>query len=169
MKKRWCLITFAENSSDKIRYKVSQIKTIMIKSRIETLTSLRFFMILIIAFSHFYFLGGEEELGKFLHTHIQNPSLPVEFFFVMSGFGLTYRSLAKGKKAIEGDFTFLKGLSFGIQRMKKLYWLYVLTMASMIPLMTLWTNWDLNNWIRAQFLLNYAFPFRLLQLLCRTA
>jgi peptidoglycan/LPS O-acetylase OafA/YrhL len=119
----------------------------MEKSRIDTLTSFRFFMILIIAFSHVYFLGGEDGLGKFLHTHIQNPSLPVEFFFVMSGFGLTYRSLTKGKNAIEGSFTLIKGLKFGIQRMKKLYWLYVLTMASMIPLTALWTNWDLNDWI----------------------
>ncbi len=119
----------------------------MPKSRIDTLTSLRFFMILIIAFSHVYFLGGKDELGRFLHTHIQNPSLPVEFFFVMSGFGLTYRSLTKGKNAIEGDFSLLKGVKFGTQRMKKLYWLYVLTTASMIPLMTLWANWDLNNWI----------------------
>ena len=118
----------------------------MEKSRIDTLTSIRFFMILIIAFTHFYFLGGSDGIGKFIHTHFQNPSLPVEFFFVMSGFGLTYRSLAKGKVAVEGDFTVLKGLKFGIQRMKKLYWLYVLTMASMIPLTALWKNWELNNW-----------------------
>lgn len=118
----------------------------MEKSRIDTLTSIRFFMILIIAFTHFYFLGGSDGIGKFIHTHFQNPSLPVEFFFVMSGFGLTYRSLAKGKMAIEGDFSVLKGLKFGIQRMKKLYWLYVLTMASMIPLTALWKNWELNNW-----------------------
>lgn len=118
----------------------------MEKSRIDTLTSLRFYMILIIAFSHVYFLSGADGLGKFLHTHIQNPSLPVEFFFVMSGFGLTYRSLMKGKNAIEGSFTLIKGLKFGIQRMKKLYWLYVLTMASMIPLEALWKNWELNNW-----------------------
>ena len=103
-------------------------------------------MILVIAFTHFYFLGGSDGVGKFIHTHIQNPSLPVEFFFVMSGFGLTYRSLAKGKVAVEGVFSILKGLKFGIQRMKKLYWLYVLTMASMIPLTALWKNWELNNW-----------------------
>lgn len=118
----------------------------MNQGKIETLTSLRFFMIIIIAFTHVYFLGGNDDLGRFLHTHIQNPSLPVEFFFVMSGFGLTYRSLFKGKVAMEGNFSFLKGLKFGIQRMKKLYWLYVLTMASMIPLTTLWKNWELNNW-----------------------
>ena len=118
----------------------------MEKSRIDTLTSFRFFMILIIAFSHVYFVGGDGVVGKFIYTHIQNPSLPVEFFFVMSGFGLTYRSLMKGKNAIDGSFTLLKGLSFGIQRMKKLYWLYVLTMASMIPLTALWKNWELNNW-----------------------
>lgn len=118
----------------------------MEKSRIDSLTSIRFFMILIIAFTHFYFLGGSDGIGKYIHTHIQNPSLPVEFFFVMSGFGLTYRSLFKGKVAVEGNYSFLKGLKFGIQRMKKLYWLYVLTMASMIPLTALWKNWELNNW-----------------------
>lgn len=118
----------------------------MEKSRIDTLTSIRFFMIIIIAFTHFYFWGGNDGVGNFIHTHIQNPSLPVEFFFVMSGFGLTYRFLAKGKMAIESDFSILKGLRFGIQRMKKLYWLYVLTMASMIPLTTLWNNWDINDW-----------------------
>lgn len=118
----------------------------MKKSKIDTLTSLRFFMILIIAFTHVYFLGGSDNVGKFIHTHFQNPSLPVEFFFVMSGFGLTYRSLFKGKVAMEGNFSFLKGLKFGMQRMKKLYWLYVLTMASMIPLTTLWKNWELNDW-----------------------
>lgn len=118
----------------------------MEKSKIDSLTSIRFFMILIIAFTHFYFLGGSDSIGKYIHTHIQNPSLPVEFFFVMSGFGLTYRSLFKGKVAVEGNYSFLKGLKFGIQRMKKLYWLYVLTMASMIPLTALWKNWELNNW-----------------------
>lgn len=121
----------------------------MEKSRIDTLTSFRFFMILIIAFSHVYFVGGDGVVGKFIYTHIQNPSLPVEFFFVMSGFGLTYRSLMKGKNAIEGSFTLIKGLRFGIQRMKKLYWLYVLTMASMIPLEALWKNWELNNWTQS--------------------
>ena len=118
----------------------------MEESRIDTLTSIRFFMIFIIAFSHVYFIGGNDSVGRFFHTHIQNPSLPVEFFFVMSGFGLTYRSLIKRKKALEGNYSFLKGLKFGIQRMKKLYWLYVLTMASMIPLTALWKNWELNNW-----------------------
>lgn len=118
----------------------------MNKSRIDTLTSIRFFMIIIITFTHVYFLGGNDDFGRFLHMHIQNPSLPVEFFFVMSGFGLTYRSLFKDKVAMEGNYSFLKGLKFGIQRMKKLYWLYVLTMAAMIPLAILWKNWDLNNW-----------------------
>lgn len=118
----------------------------MIKSRIDALTSLRFFMIFVIAFSHVYFVGGSDTIGRFLHTHIQNPSLPVEFFFVMSGFGLTYQSLRKDKHSIDGSFTLLKGLRFGIHRMKKLYWLYVLTMASMIPLTVLWKNWELNNW-----------------------
>lgn len=118
----------------------------MEKSRIDTLTSIRFFMIFIIAFSHIHFIGGQDAIGRFFYTHIMNPSLPVEFFFVMSGFGLTYRSLIKGKIAIEGKFSLLKGLKFGIQRMKKLYWLYVLTMAAMIPLTTLWKNWELNNW-----------------------
>ena len=118
----------------------------MEKSRIDALTSLRFFMILIIVITHIYFIGGDVGVGKFIRTHIQNGSLPVEFFFVMSGFGLTYRSLVKGKVAIEGSFSFIKGLRFGINRMKKLYWLYVLTMASMIPLTALWKNWELNNW-----------------------
>lgn len=121
----------------------------MEKSRIDTLTSLRFFMILIIVITHIYFIGGDDGVGKFIRTHIQNGSLAVEFFFVMSGFGLTYRSLIKGKAAIEGSFSLLKGLTFGIQRMKKLYWLYVLTMASMIPLTALWKNWELNNWYQS--------------------
>ena len=118
----------------------------MEKSRIDTLTSLRFFMILIIVITHIYFIGGDDGVGKFIRTHLQNGSLAVEFFFVMSGFGLTYRSLMKGKVAIEGRFSLLKGLRFGINRMKKLYWLYVLTMASMIPLTALWKNWELHNW-----------------------
>ena len=118
----------------------------MKENRINTLTSLRFFMIINIVFTHFYFLGGSDSVGKFIHTHIQNPSLPVEFFFVMSGFGLTYRSLMKRKNAIDGKFSLYKGLKYGIERMKKLYWLYVLTMATMIPLTVLWNNWELNNW-----------------------
>lgn len=137
----------------------------MEKSRIDALTSLRFFMIFIIALSHIYFIGGNDTVGRFLHNHIQNPSLPVEFFFVMSGFGLTYRSLIKGKNAIEGKFSILKGLNFGIRRMKKLYWLYVLTMASMIPLAALWKNWELNNWAESsiQTLIHYFADLSLTQ------
>lgn len=118
----------------------------MEKTRIDTLISLRFFMMFFIAFTHFYFISGDEGIGKYIYTHIQNGGLAVEFFFVMSGFGLAFRSLVKGEAAIEGKFSLIKGLRFGMNRMKKLYWLYVLTMASMIPITVLWKYWELNNW-----------------------
>src|SRR5574344_1068663 len=99
-----------------------------LKGRIDTLTSLRFFMLMIIVFSHFEFLSGGENPNIYDYF-FHNPAMGVNFFFIMSGFGLAYSS----HNANICRYNLFKGYKYAMQRMKKLYWLYVITMLVMFP------------------------------------
>lgn len=60
--------------------------------RIDTLTGLRFPMMVMVVISHFEFMGSQTQNWYDLYFH--NATLAVDFFFIMSGFGLTYKSFA---------------------------------------------------------------------------
>ncbi len=62
--------------------------------RIQSLTGWRFPLVLVIAASHLEFLGGD---GNVYDLLFRNPGLAVSFFFMVSGFGLTYRAYGAGQ------------------------------------------------------------------------
>lgn len=105
--------------------------TIAQVNKINTLTSIRFFAILMIVISHLEFLGNYN-IAHFYNMYLHNPTLGVDVFFVLSGFGQMYSSFNKQLK-----FKFIN-IDYAIQHIKKLYSLYMLTMLVCVPLCIFW-------------------------------
>lgn len=61
-----------------------------IKDRIDALTGVRFWMIMIIVLSHLTCLRGEYPYSAFYNQYLHNATLGVDFFFMLSGFGMMY-------------------------------------------------------------------------------
>lgn len=101
--------------------------------KIDSLTGARFFAIIIIVFSHFEFLEKYGEFGKFYSSYLHNPTMGVDFFFMLSGFGMMYSSLFKdpnGNNPIGG----VKGIiNFGKKHIRKIYKFYVFSLLLGIP------------------------------------
>lgn len=103
----------------------------MEKKRINTLTSIRFLMIIAIVISHFEFLNS-----KFYLAHFHNTGVAVSFFFMLSGFGLTYSLNHNDKKKasiLDEHWTLRKCYQYARNKMGKLWRWYLLTMIVMIP------------------------------------
>lgn len=97
---------------------------------INSLTGLRFVFVMMIVISHFEFLAASSD-SYMLHFH--NAGIGVAFFFMMSGFGLTYSSVTKNKCAMDKKWTPVSGYSYAFKKMQKLYVAYLFSMALMIP------------------------------------
>lgn len=92
---------------------------------INTFTSIRFFMIWIIAIGHII-LFYEVPQHHFVFQHFVNTNVAVYYFFMLSGFGLTYGSCRKNESIIRP--TLRMSISNATKRLKKTYWLYCMTM-----------------------------------------
>ena len=89
--------------------------------RIPQLEGLRFIMCCIIILSHFEFLGDSEIFGDFYKTYLHNPTLAVDYFFMLSGFGI-YLSSKRPESSIKG------GLEFAVDKVKKIYPAYIVSL-----------------------------------------
>lgn len=96
------------------------------KYRIHQLDFLRFIMIILIMISHLDFIS---EIDKFniYSSYINNPTLPVDYFFMLSGFGI-FISLSY-KAELDNNL-----LLFSVKKVKKIYPYYVFCLLIMIPL-----------------------------------
>lgn len=103
--------------------------------RIDSLTSMRFWMMVIIFLSHLEFLKLYE-YGDIYMKYFHNPAVAVDFFFMLSGFGLAYSN----KKVEKIDLK--SSLMFGMERVKKIYGCYVAMLIFCIPYCLLW---DMEN------------------------
>ena len=104
-------------------------KNINLNNRIETLTGLRFIMIMMIVISHLEFLKCDDKLQDFYTCHLWNAKMAVHFFFIMSGFGLTYASI-KHQENFQ-YYNYKCCIKYAIKRIKKIYPLYIVTMGIM--------------------------------------
>lgn len=88
---------------------------------------------MIIVFSHFEFLYDYGVFGKVYELFFHNATMGVDFFFMLSGFGMMLSSLRRdpnGTVPIGG----IKGLiTFGKQHVKKIYPVYVFFLLCGIP------------------------------------
>ena len=99
--------------------------------KIESLTSLRFFMCMIVVIAHMEFLGGESA-PNFFNYYLQNAAVAVDFFFVLSGFGLTLGCIRNPEK-LPQKYSLGKAVGYGFGRVSKLYKVYLVTMLCAIP------------------------------------
>ena len=99
----------------------------MEKQKIASFTGLRFIMIMVIVVSHFEFLEQVESFGGFYTTYLDNATFAVDFFFLLSGFGMMFGNLGR---ISEDELKFPKiseSLSYGINHVKKIYPVYLAT------------------------------------------
>lgn len=94
----------------------------MQNKKIASLDGLRFVMIMVIVFCHFNFFA-ETYLGNFW-KHIANFSMAVNYFFMLSGFGLMMSAINRGKSEIS---SFKECINFGINHVRKIYPVYIAT------------------------------------------
>lgn len=101
--------------------------------RIDSLTGARFLAIMIIVFSHFEFLKDYGSFGRTYWNWWHNATMGVDFFFIMSGFGMMLSSIRRdpsGSKPVGGLYGSLK---FGIHHVKKIYSIYFTMLLIGIP------------------------------------
>ncbi|WP_279217575.1 acyltransferase family protein [Anaerobutyricum hallii] len=97
----------------------------------DALTGFRFMAIMVIIISHLEFIGEYEKIGLFYKTYIHNATLGVDYFFMLSGFGMM---LSYQKKSNSPMINGVKDcIMFAKKHVKKIYILYLISMASTIP------------------------------------
>ena len=93
--------------------------------RICTLESIRIFMMIIIFLSHLEFLKYYF-YGSFYENYIHNPTMGVDYFFVISGFGMMK------SKSIE-NATLISSIKYSLSKIKRIYFVYIISLLCMIP------------------------------------
>ncbi|MBO6215195.1 MAG: hypothetical protein J6N76_06625, partial [Lachnospiraceae bacterium] len=100
--------------------------------RLYQLDGLRFPMICLIVLSHFDFLIPCS-FGHFYGLYLINPVLAVDFFFMLSGFGLYYSLQDADSLPV-----LRHNISFAISHIQKIYLPYMFSVIISIP----FTIWD---------------------------
>ena len=98
--------------------------------RIKSLEGLRVIALFLIVISHFEFLETIDGIGNIYSIYFHNAMLGVDFFFVLSGFGLMLSFL---RHPIEGKITLKDSFLFAINKIKKLYPIVIFSLILAIP------------------------------------
>lgn len=96
--------------------------------KINSLEGMRFFMIIGIVIAHFTFLE-KYCYGKIFTNYFYNPLVTVDFFFILSGFGLAYTYKEEKAPKLKLPSLFLNALS----RIHKIYYVYVISLVCCLP------------------------------------
>lgn len=92
-------------------------------------------MIFLIVLSHMEFLKYCN-FGHAYELYWHNPTIAVDYFFMLSGFGMMYSFLKHGGvSAVGGADVCLISIDFAKAKIRKLYLLYVVTMLAMVPML----------------------------------
>lgn len=112
---------------------------------IKPLTSLRFFFAFMVFLSHLWLLQDESPFLRDLYDNVfYEGYIGVSFFFILSGFVLSYNY---HDKILAGEIKFSQ---FGLARFARIYPLHLLTLLVAVPLSF---SADFINWIE-KFILN---------------
>lgn len=101
--------------------------------RIESLTGARFLAIMVIVFSHFEFLKEYGTFGKTYWNWWHNPTMGVDFFFMLSGFGMMLSSINRDPSGTRPVGGLRESLKFGVRHVKKIYPIYFTMLLVGIP------------------------------------
>ena len=83
-------------------------------------------MIMVVVLAHFYFLSTFDAFGPFYKRFLNNPIFAVDFFFLLSGFGMMLSFLNRNECDLEVP-NFLYCMNYGINHIKKIYPVYLAT------------------------------------------
>lgn len=98
----------------------------MENKKIGSLTGLRFILIMTIVISHSDLLRSIPYFGNFYINCLQNPIIGVDFFFLLSGFGMMFGSITKTSLEDMKTPTPFDGLKYAIKHIRKTYPVYIL-------------------------------------------
>ena len=99
------------------------------KSRIMSLEFMRVIMTGIIFLSHMEFLSNYS-YGEIYTQYLHNATIGVDYFFVLSGFGLMAACKAQRKKS---TYCIVGGIRYGLEKIKNVYSPYIISMIAMVP------------------------------------
>lgn len=95
--------------------------------KIGSFTGLRFLFIMVIVICHFEFLRELQPFGDFYQKYIHNATLAVDFFFMLSGFGMMFSSQNSPRPADDKCPSAADCLRYGIKHIRKIYPVYIAT------------------------------------------
>ena len=102
------------------------------KKQIKALTGARFAAIMIIVGSHFEFLY-QYSIGSIYYNYFHNATMGVDFFFMLSGFGMMLSSIKTDPAGKKQNNTLKSLLNYSFKHVSKIYPLYVATLLIGIP------------------------------------
>lgn len=105
--------------------------------RINQLDGLRFIFCVIIIISHFEFLTNSSHFGT-IYTLLKNPTMGVDYFFILSGFGL-FMSCSN----IPAKLSMKNCILYAVNRIKKIYPIYFISL--LLGLSYVFVTIDLGN------------------------
>ena len=95
--------------------------------KIKSFTGLRFIKIMVIVVSHFEFLETLNGFGNFYTIYLHNATFAVDFFFLLSGFGMMLGSISRTRIEEMKFPKISECLAYGIKHIRKIYPFYILT------------------------------------------
>ena len=116
------------------------------EEKIRTLTGARFFAIFLIVVSHFDFLT-RYPIGLFYSKFIDNATLGVDIFFMLSGFGMMYSNMKKNNLTNQ-HIRIMDAIKFGVAHVRKIYPIYLATIILGIPLYLLGATLEYGRGIK---------------------
>ena len=99
----------------------------MKNGKIESFNGLRFIMMVVIIINHLHLLGTINDFGVFFKQYFQNPLVAVNYFFLLSGFGMMYGSLKRNNLEITKPSKY-EGIQYAFKHIKKIYPVYITTL-----------------------------------------
>lgn len=97
----------------------------MQSERITQLDGMRFFMCMMIVLTHLALLLRETVIKDFYDTYLLRGGLAVDYFFVLSGYGIYSRFYNT-----EFKLSFKSSIRFAIERIRKIYPIYIISLVA---------------------------------------
>lgn len=101
--------------------------------RIDSLTGARFIAIMMIVINHFEFLGQQGKLGEIYLRFFHSATIGVDFFFMLSGFGMMLSSIKREPNAKANSINVKKLIAFAQSHVSKIYPIYIMMLIFGIP------------------------------------
>lgn len=102
-------------------------------NKIDSLTGARFVAILLVVICHFEFLESYPYIGPIYKYLFHNATMGVDFFFMLSGFGMMLGSMRRNPDGTEKIHGIRTLFDYAKRHIKKLYKLYVVMLLIGIP------------------------------------